>query len=158
MKFPPNNTRSIGCLAASIISYGIINVLLVIADLSDVKDQPIYQTIFLIAYSLWQVVNIVVCIHCAFEPEATHTYKVYLTINEILLMVLSGTAIVIVIGVWLLLHCNEPACKIIDHFCGCAILLAIAIGTSGCTMMYETLRLCKNEVGFTFMQSAEAKK
>jgi hypothetical protein len=152
------SARPIGCLIASIIIYGLINVFMVLCDLLDVKDQPIYQLVFLIAYALWQATNLGVCIHCAREPEAAKSMKVYLKINEIALMVISGTVMAVIIGFWLLLHCKEPACIIIDRFCGYALLLIIALGTSGCVMLHETLKLCDDEVGFTLVRTTLGKK
>jgi hypothetical protein len=152
------STKPVGCLIATIIIYGIINVFIILFDLLDLKDQPIYQTVFLIAYALWQATNLGVSIHCAIEPEAAKSFKVYLKINEIALMAISGTVMIVDIGFWLLLHCKEPACIIIDHFCGLALLLIIALGTSGCMMMHETLRLCDDEVGFTIVQATLERK
>jgi hypothetical protein len=152
------STKPVGCLIASIIIYGIINVLIVLFDLLSLKEQPIYQLVFLIAYALWQATNLGVSIHCANDPEAAKPFKVYLKINEIALMVISGTVIAVDIGFWLLLHCKESACIIIDRFCGFALLLIIALGTSGCMMMHETLKLCDDAVVFTLVREASEKK
>jgi hypothetical protein len=124
--------------------------------LQDIEYQEVFETVFVIAYSVWQIANLAVCVYCAIEQDVAKAFEVYLKVNEYVIGIITGILTILDIVCWVLLHCTGDYCLMIDIFCAFGLVLLLGVGLTGFMMMYEALKLSDDDTaGFAMVKSID---
>ena len=132
----------IECLGVSITINVLVNFYIVKLGLSGYKYQELSQNLFIIAYAVWQIVNIMVCVYCAVEQELASAFVMYLKVNQYIIACIGSSLAIFDLIFWSILHCRGDYCLMVDILFAAGLVVVLAVGITGVAMTTIALKLC----------------